>query len=349
MKNLMRFLMIAILLATVLIACDKDETDPPTVSTTAVTSITGIAATSGGDVTSEGSTPVTARGVCWSTAANPTVADSKTIDGAGLGVFTSNITDLAPGTLYHVRAYATNADGTSYGDDIEFSTSFLIKTISFYADWAGGTQAYEFYYDANKRVTGFDRTWDGGADGVFTYDFTVAGKMKVNKDGAEYAVYDINAQGYITKEDWGGGEYASYEYNADGYLTKYYEYWGGLNRLKYDITITNGNITKITTYNDDGVTVKRIKEFTYTIGDNVNSIHQANAVDSDWKTNGNFYGKASAKLVDFFEYWNMPAADPLVKSKSTLSYTFDAKNRPSVITKTLTDMSTEVWTYTYYE
>ncbi len=114
------------------------------------------------------------------------------------------------------------------------------------------------------------------------------------------------------------------------------------------MTITDGNITKITTYDDDGVTVKKIKEFFYTVGDNVNNIHQANAVDSDWKTNGSFYGKASKKLVDHFDYWD-PRINPIVKSTSTLTYIFDAKNRPSVVTKTLADMSTEEWTYTYYE
>ena len=93
-----------------------------TLTTAAVTNITSSTAVSGGNITSDGGAAVTARGVCWSTSVNPTISDSKTTDGSGRGVFTSNITGLQPVTTYHVRAYATNSVGTSYGDDITFTT-----------------------------------------------------------------------------------------------------------------------------------------------------------------------------------------------------------------------------------
>jgi len=48
---------------------------------------------------------------------------SKTTDGTGEGVFVSSITPLTGGTTYHVRAYATNINGTSYGDDVIFTTN----------------------------------------------------------------------------------------------------------------------------------------------------------------------------------------------------------------------------------
>ena len=41
---------------------------------------------------------------------------------SGAGAFTSTITGLLPGTLYHVRAYATNDVGTAYGGDVTFTT-----------------------------------------------------------------------------------------------------------------------------------------------------------------------------------------------------------------------------------
>lgn len=94
----------------------------PTVTTDAITSIAQTTATGGGEVTATGGMPVTARGVCWSTSANPTTADSKTTNGSGLGDFVSSITSLTAGTLYHVRAYATNDIGTSYGSDVTFTT-----------------------------------------------------------------------------------------------------------------------------------------------------------------------------------------------------------------------------------
>lgn len=93
------------------------------VTTTAITGITQTAAVSGGNVTSAGSSSVTARGVVWSTAPNPTVAlSTKTSDGTGTGTFTSNITGLTANTTYYVRAYATNSSGTSYGNEISFTT-----------------------------------------------------------------------------------------------------------------------------------------------------------------------------------------------------------------------------------
>ncbi len=62
------------------------------------------------------------RGVCWSTNARPTTSDSKTVDGDGIGQYGSSITGLSAGTIYHVRAYATNSAGTRYGEDMTFST-----------------------------------------------------------------------------------------------------------------------------------------------------------------------------------------------------------------------------------
>jgi hypothetical protein len=347
MKNLMRFLMIAILLATVLNSCKKDPTDPPAVTTTEVTSITGTSAASGGEVTSEGSSIVTERGICWGTAANPTITDSKTSDGTGLGVFTSSITGLAPGTVYHARAYATNSHGTSYGADVEFSTSFLVKSISFYALWAGGTEMWEFTYDGTtKKVTKFDNYWEGVLDKEIVYDYSTPGKLFLEyANGDPYREYDINAQGYITK-DYDSGN--TYVYDTNGFLIEVYEYWDSADHLKYKMTITDGNIAKITTYDDDAVTEKKIKEYTYTIGDNVNGLHQANITDSEWKPTGNFYGKASAKLVDFFEFWD-PREAGFVKKKATLAYEFDTKNRPSKTTKTRTGADDEVLIYTYYE
>jgi hypothetical protein len=98
------------------------QEDPPAVSTIAPYNETDVAALSGGHVTNTGSSPVTARGVCWSTRPNPTVDDSHTVDGQGLGQFHSAITGLEPLTDYYVRAYAVNSGGTSYGREYSFKT-----------------------------------------------------------------------------------------------------------------------------------------------------------------------------------------------------------------------------------
>ena len=100
------------------------STSLSSLTTTAVSSISTTSAMSGGNITSDGGSAITFRGVCWSTSANPTIAlSTKTVDGTGTGSFTSSMTGLTLFTTYHVRAYATNTVGTAYGSDIEFTTS----------------------------------------------------------------------------------------------------------------------------------------------------------------------------------------------------------------------------------
>jgi uncharacterized protein (TIGR02145 family) len=101
----------------------------PTLTTTAVTAVTLVSATSGGTITADGGGTVSARGVCWALTANPTIANSKTTDATGTGVFVSNLTGLTPGATYHVRAYATNSAGTAYGNELQFTTTPVVVPI----------------------------------------------------------------------------------------------------------------------------------------------------------------------------------------------------------------------------
>ena len=99
-----------------------------TLTTTVATSIKLTTATSGGNITNDGGASVTARGVCWGTSQNPSITDSKTVDGTGMSNFTSNITGLNPNTTYYLRAYATNAVGTAYGSEVTIKTQFGVVT-----------------------------------------------------------------------------------------------------------------------------------------------------------------------------------------------------------------------------
>lgn len=103
----------------------------PTVSTQAITNITATSATSGGNVTNNGGSAITARGVVWSTSKNPTTdLPTKTTNGSGTGAFTSSITGLKAGITYYVRAYATNAIGTSYGEELTFVSGIAQPTVT---------------------------------------------------------------------------------------------------------------------------------------------------------------------------------------------------------------------------
>lgn len=135
----------------------------PTVSTTAPYSVTSSSAEIGGNVTSDGGAPVTQKGVCWSTSADPTTSHNKTEDGSGTGSFTSTISNLSPNTTYHVRAYAINSVGTAYGTDMTFTTSSGTDPVT--------ARGVCWSTSANP-TTADDKTTDGTGTGSFTSSIT---------------------------------------------------------------------------------------------------------------------------------------------------------------------------------
>jgi hypothetical protein len=100
---------------------------------------------SGGKVLSDGGSLITNKGVCWSSTVNPTINDPKTFDGAGIGDFSSTLTGLISGVTYYVRAYAQNAFGVSYGNQLSFTFIQLGDT------YQGGT----VYYFLNSNDPGY--------------------------------------------------------------------------------------------------------------------------------------------------------------------------------------------------
>ncbi|MGM0667339.1 MAG: fibrobacter succinogenes major paralogous domain-containing protein [Bacteroidota bacterium] len=125
MKNLKTILTVLFIFLMVLACKKEDPPGPPALTTGAISEITYSGAITGGIISDDGGEAVTARGVCWSTSSTPTTADNKTEDGAGSGSFTSEITGLDPETPYYVRAYAVNNVGTSYGNEISFTSGPL--------------------------------------------------------------------------------------------------------------------------------------------------------------------------------------------------------------------------------
>ena len=95
-----------------------------TATTQAITNIAATSATAAGTVTDLGFPNPTAYGVCWSTSSSPTVANSKVDLGAksSTGSFSTPVTGLSQGTVYYLRAFATNNVGTGYGNEVTFRT-----------------------------------------------------------------------------------------------------------------------------------------------------------------------------------------------------------------------------------
>ena len=95
----------------------------PIVSTGSVSNTESTTSSLDGNVTNQGGSTVTDRGVAYATTSSPTVSGTKAQAGTGTGTFTANLTGLAPNTLYYARAYATNAQGTAYGSEVTFTTA----------------------------------------------------------------------------------------------------------------------------------------------------------------------------------------------------------------------------------
>jgi trimeric autotransporter adhesin len=167
------------------------ESVKPTVSTTAVSSVTGTTASSGGNVTADGGASVTARGVCWSTSTAPTTANSNTSNGSGTGTYTSSVTGLTVGTTYYLRAYATNSNGTAYGNEVTFTTTSnsvptlsttAISSITTNSASSGGNVTSDGGASVTVRgvcwntlstpTTANSKTTDGSGTGVFTSSIT---------------------------------------------------------------------------------------------------------------------------------------------------------------------------------
>ena len=144
---------------------------PPTVTTDNVYNITDITADVDATVVNDNGASVTERGVCWNTTGNPTLSDNYTSDGSGTGAYTSHITGLSALTTYYVRAYATNAYGTSYGQEKVFTTACgTIRTypyIQTFDSWATSNPDYNCTADGSvalddcwENATGDDIDWD---------------------------------------------------------------------------------------------------------------------------------------------------------------------------------------------
>jgi hypothetical protein len=135
----------------------------PTLTTAAITAITGKSATGGGNVTVAGGATVTARGICFGLAHLPKITDSKTTDGNGTGAFVSSLASLKGNTPYYVRAYATNSAGTGYGPEVPFTTLVdlpVVKTTAVTAvTKTDAVSGGEVTYDGGGTVTARGLVW----------------------------------------------------------------------------------------------------------------------------------------------------------------------------------------------
>ena len=178
-----------------LIAIDRNqEFIPPTLVTAEIIPLTLNTFQSGGNIIKNGGSQITARGICWSTNPSPTTdLVTHTSDGTGVGEFTSTITGLLPGFTYYIRAYATNASGTGYGNEIIYETPDPSEIV---ADYDGN------YYNI---ITIGSQVWMS-EDLMVTHLSDGTGIPNVS-DNTEWC--NLSSPGYC----WYNNESSTYKYN----------------------------------------------------------------------------------------------------------------------------------------
>ena len=209
-------------------------------TTTDKSSVTAISAVSGGNITSDGGSNVTARGICWSKSPNPTIADSKTTDGQGIGTYSSSMTGLELYTMYYVRAYATNSVGTSYGNEISFRT----QGLPIGSTYQGGKIFYVLQpgdpgYVADQEH-GFIAAPADQSTGIAWYS---AGLVVTGATATALGTGSANTNTIVTSQ--GAGSYAArlcYDLESGGYSDWYLPGKDELHKLYLSFGIVDGLI-----------------------------------------------------------------------------------------------------------
>lgn len=212
----------------------------PTVTTTTPSSITSSGATGGGDVTDDGGATITERGICWSTSSDPTTSDNTATATGTTGSYTADMTGLSASTTYHVRAYAINSVGTSYGDDESFTTDAASSGDWYDNSWAHRVKVTVDHTKVGSTLTDFPVYLDLSTlpSGFFS---------NVNSDGSDIRVTEsdgttecaVEVVAISTSGSTGEVHFKapSLSSTAD---TDFYIYYGNASASAYSVTATYG-------------------------------------------------------------------------------------------------------------
>ncbi|MCQ2304516.1 MAG: hypothetical protein MJZ97_05955 [Bacteroidales bacterium] len=214
--------------------------DLPIVITNEITEITRNTAKGGGVVNSDGGSPVTARGLCWSTSSDPTLSNSTTFGGMGTGPFNVQMTDLEIGTTYYVKAYATNSVGTAYGNEVSFTTKGLPPQGAINGLFSVSETKQVYFSQGNLQYQASTNTWRFAEHqwdwvGAYVYvdgvQYLIEGTVSGSNNDNRSATYS----GWIDLFGWGtsGRNHGAICYQpwSTGTKDDYYAYGSANNNL----------------------------------------------------------------------------------------------------------------------
>ena len=143
----------------------------PQITTNLISSITDRSALGGGTISSDGGSPIIARGIIWDTLPSPTLKiKTKTSDSVGIGNFISTISNLKYNTKYYVRAYAINSEDTSYGNEINFITTQPTQVVIGTQKWMKANLDVTTYRNGDNIPQVTDPiAWAGLTTGAWCY------------------------------------------------------------------------------------------------------------------------------------------------------------------------------------
>jgi hypothetical protein len=240
----------------------------PTIATTSqVSIIDSTRATSGGNITLDGGTPITASGLVWSTTTNPTIdLTTKTSVGATSGTFTSTITGLTKGVTYYVRSYATNSVGTSYGPNITFTLNsysyswvYNYNGISYYSIYKFDGNAWTYVsaspspyiYSSGSYVGQLNNNYysfiyNGSANSIYSFNGTTWSPVTTSGTAPNYGTYMgiFNNKVYLygSTNSMYYSTYSTYSFDGTNWQTisttgsapvSLYSYIGNFNNVSY--------------------------------------------------------------------------------------------------------------------
>ena len=298
------------------------STTIPSVTTANVTSITANSAVCGGNVTSDGYSTVTARGVCWSTSPNPTISNSKTTNGTGTGSFTSNITGLTANTTYYVRAYATNSKGTAYGEEISFITPYIptvttntVTSITTNSAVCGGNVTS----DGNLTVTARGVCWSTSPNP------TISNSKTTNGTGT--GSFTSNITGLTANTTYYVRAYATNNIGTAYGEEKSFTTNGTLAGYEWvDLGLPSG--TKWATCNVGATTPEGYGNY-YAWGETTTkaSYDDSNSV-TDWQQISDFSGNAQydAARANWGSTWRMPTKTEMEELVNNCTWTWTTQN-----------------------